>query len=786
MARAGETWAPGALIPGTDYRIVRLIGRGGFGEVFEVEHVHLTRRFAVKVLSRAHAGRGDLVERLVREARSLARLHPHPNLVEVTDMRRAADGRAFLVMERLRGRTLSEALRGGGAMPIGHAADVMRQLLRALGAAHRIGLVHRDVKPSNIFLCDDGVVKLLDFGIVKVLTETGGSQTMPGSTVGTPGYMAPEFLEGATPDARSDVYSAGVVLWEALAGHSPFLPGQLGHELLACVLTQGIPALEDRGHAALPAALRAVVRKATARKPAARHASADDFALALEAALREGDVPRPARVFDPNALPPAPAATGANTAPGRDDATTGRLAQPAPSEPFDGEAADTVRGFAGDGPLGASLRSLFDEPARGASESMPAGTLDLVSVPNPDRVEYALARLPTPPSGTHAPRAHGAGGRRVVLELPPGAVTPPPSAKALAFAPTLASVDAFAEPPPELAPPRTPALSTAERPPPRAPALSTLERQARDMPTPTAVPNVIGDCEGEARVTAEQGGVASTGEAPGKDRGRRARLPRAGFAVIAGAVAIGVTWACLRGGPSREAARAPSPVDAASAAAAPSGGPELAPRASLASAASLSEPARQGQEGGAPDPVASAEPAPPPATSTGTPVVASAGPVAASASSVASAGSVVAAVGSVAVPDAPASASAALAAPDRPTEPGSLVAPGSLAGPGPSAVPGSLAGPGPSAASGSLGSSGPAAPSGVTPAVPVPVVAAAPSEVTAGHEVPSAGPRSAQASSKHGPSEGRPPAKPKSEPPVGAARKPGGSSKKGRGPGTDF
>ncbi|MCU0686472.1 MAG: serine/threonine protein kinase, partial [Polyangiaceae bacterium] len=297
------------MIPGTDYRVVRLLGRGGFGEVFEVEHVHLTRRFAVKVLSHAHAGRGDLVERLKREARSLARLHPHPNLVEVTDLRESSDGRAFLVMERLQGRTLGQTLKAGHPVPSGLAADVMRQLLRALGAAHRIGLVHRDVKPSNVFLCEGGTVKLLDFGIVKVLAEDGGVQTTPGAAIGTPGYMAPEYIAGSAPDARSDVYGAGVVFWEMLAGRAAFAPrlGEGGHELLARVVAEGVPTLESSGRGDLPEGLREVVRKATARHPEKRFSSADDFGLALETALRCGDLPRPARVLK---AAPAPGPQG--------------------------------------------------------------------------------------------------------------------------------------------------------------------------------------------------------------------------------------------------------------------------------------------------------------------------------------------------------------------------------------------------------------------------------------------------------------------------------------------
>ncbi|HEU4535155.1 MAG TPA: protein kinase, partial [Polyangiaceae bacterium] len=373
MAGAGEGWAFGEVIPGTDYRLVGLLGRGGFGEVFEVEHVHLTRRFAVKVLSGAHAGRGDLVERLKREARALARLHPHPNLVEAIDLRQSSDGRAFLVMERLQGRTLGQSLRVGRPVPSGPAADVMRQLLRALGAAHRLGLVHRDVKPSNVFLCEGGLVKLLDFGIVKVLSDEGGVKTTPGSAIGTPGYMAPEYIDGAAPDARSDVYGAGVVFWEMLAARPAFAlrAGEGAHELLARVLTDGVPALEDEGRDDLPSALRDVVRQATARRPEARFASADDFGRALEAALRRGDVPRPARVLK---------------------------ASPAPA-PQQGGAGG------GRGPLG---------PSRASRGAQPCGAPHTIQTPH---AASALGAL-RPPAPRTAPAAHVPPPRRTLSSFP--------------------------------------------------------------------------------------------------------------------------------------------------------------------------------------------------------------------------------------------------------------------------------------------------------------------------------------------------------------------------------
>ncbi len=675
MARPSEAWAPGVVIPGTDYRIVGLIGRGGFGDVFEVEHVHLTRRFAVKVLSHAHAGRGDLVERLKREARALAQLHPHPNLVEVTDLRESSDGRAFLVMERLRGRTLGESMRAGRPAPIAQAADVMRQLLRALGAAHRVGLVHRDVKPSNVFLCDGGVVKLLDFGIVKVLHEKGGGQTMPGAAVGTPGYMAPEHVEGVTPDARSDVYSAGVVFWEMLAGGSPFPSDLCGHELLARVVTQGVPALEDEGHGALPAGLRAVVRRATERRPEARYASADEFALGLEEALRGDDVPRPGRVLkagpprpraegtapegaappvspagrashpalpagrashpalpagraSPPALPvgraslpvlpagrashpvlpagrallsPPPAHRASPLAPNTprvryDAVTVTPPASPAAPAASDDEAADTLRAPYED--AAASLCALFEDADAG--EGSVVSTPEVDSVPNPDRVEYAVAYPPAPHAG-----ARGAS-RRVVLGPPP--VRPAASGareRALAFAPTLPSAAALAD----RAPPDAGPASEAPAALARAPYLSTVETKVRNMPTPTAVPALAQPVEPAGPPPAR--GAA----APGALAARARRASRSGLAAIGLIAALGLAWVYGRGGTRR-----PDGTDSnlyvyvapAAAASLPTGHPARPPSAGaappVAADAAPSGPAADAAPSG---PAADAAPSPP-------------------------------------------------------------------------------------------------------------------------------------------------------------------------------
>ncbi len=230
---AVEIPLPQGGLSSTPYRILGELGRGGMGTVFEAEHIALEKRVVVKLLHPQLAGEPRLVERLRREARSLARL-ASPFVVAVSDMGRTADGGTYVVMERLVGRTLRQELRERGALPLHEAIGWTRQVLSGLGAAHRIGIVHRDVKLDNLFLCDatdeePRRLKLLDFGIAKVLghpgrqPETAGSQrTEEGTILGSPRWLAPEQARGQAVDARADIYAVGVLLYTLVVGHGPF------------------------------------------------------------------------------------------------------------------------------------------------------------------------------------------------------------------------------------------------------------------------------------------------------------------------------------------------------------------------------------------------------------------------------------------------------------------------------------------------------------------------------------------------------------------------------------
>ena len=233
----------GEVILGTRYRVLSLIGVGGMGSVYEVEHVELGKRFVLKALLRELSRRDDLVQRLRNEWRALARLQ-HANIVNVTDAGTSGTGVPFYVMERLDGDTLAEVLRQKRCLHVLEAVHIAACVLEALSAAHDIGIIHRDVKPANVFIGSGGGVKLLDFGIAKIADATG-VVTARGLAVGTPRYMSPEQARGERVDGRSDIYASALILYEMLAGVGPFDDVHEANELLLAHLAREAPPLSS-------------------------------------------------------------------------------------------------------------------------------------------------------------------------------------------------------------------------------------------------------------------------------------------------------------------------------------------------------------------------------------------------------------------------------------------------------------------------------------------------------------------------------------------------------------
>ena len=248
-----------------DYRIDRKIGKGGMGDVYLAVHTLIGKRAAIKVL------RGDsdpaAVDRFVAEARVVNEIG-NSNIVDVFAFGTAPDGRAYLVMEWLQGETLRARLTRG-KLDVETACRIARQLVRALGAAHGNRVVHRDVKPDNVFLVEgDGLtVKLLDFGMAKLLKTDRMTQTASGAFVGTPMYVAPEQARGLAIDHRADIYTLGGVLFEMLTGQPPFV-AKSAFEVISMHMTQ--PAPRPSSLVELPAELDELVEAMLAKEPAVR------------------------------------------------------------------------------------------------------------------------------------------------------------------------------------------------------------------------------------------------------------------------------------------------------------------------------------------------------------------------------------------------------------------------------------------------------------------------------------------------------------------------------------
>jgi hypothetical protein len=283
------------------YRLKRRIGTGGMGEVWLAYHPALKRDVAVKILRTSEANEANIT-RFEREVRATAEL-VHPNTVRLFDFGATEDGVLFYAMELLEGQTLTEVVAREHGLPPERAVYLVAQASRALAEAHRRGIVHRDVKPDNLFLTSLGgehdFVKLLDFGIVKVLTEDftaiGQRLTRAGAVLGTPHYMSPEQAAGEKVDARSDVYALGAVLYYALTGAPPFEEANAAKILMAHLRDPVVPP-SVRATRPIPDDVEAIVLRCLEKEPGRRYASAAELAEALGAcSLARTWVPVPPR-----------------------------------------------------------------------------------------------------------------------------------------------------------------------------------------------------------------------------------------------------------------------------------------------------------------------------------------------------------------------------------------------------------------------------------------------------------------------------------------------------------
>src|SRR3954469_19966185 len=301
----GEETQPGQPFDGR-HRNLGQLGAGGRATVYLAEDSSLGRKVALKVMAERYAEDGEFVERFRREAQAAARLN-HPNIIAVYD-RGEADGRPYIAMEYLQGRTLKQVIQKEGPLPPERAIAVAIQVLAGLRYAHEHGVVHRDVKPHNVLVGDDGRIKVTDFGIA----HAGDPQmTEVGSIVGTAQYLSPEQARGRGVGPQTDIYSLGVVLYEMLAGRVPF-EGDSSVAIAMQHVSDEAPPLRSVAPL-VPESLAMVVSHAMLKEPTQRYGSAEEFAADLDR-VRRGLVPAATALIEmpprePTELVPAVEAT---------------------------------------------------------------------------------------------------------------------------------------------------------------------------------------------------------------------------------------------------------------------------------------------------------------------------------------------------------------------------------------------------------------------------------------------------------------------------------------------
>ena len=311
--------AEAGTILGGKFVIEGVLGRGGMGVVYAARHRELDQRVAIKCLLPHALAQPEIVERFAREARAAAKIHGE-HVARVIDVGRFDDGTPFMVMEYLHGRDLAEELAQKGRLAIEDAVRYLLETCEALAQAHVTRIVHRDLKPSNLFLAETPgrrpIVKVLDFGISKIIDGASDAITKTASVMGTPYYMSPEqLLSSKSVDERSDIWALGIILYELLDGQPPFT-GETAPEVIAKIV-QNTPSSLRATRPDVPPALEALISRCLQSKPAQRFANVAQLASALlpfaDASARES-VAAIARVLgvDLDAAPaPAPAFEGA-------------------------------------------------------------------------------------------------------------------------------------------------------------------------------------------------------------------------------------------------------------------------------------------------------------------------------------------------------------------------------------------------------------------------------------------------------------------------------------------
>jgi serine/threonine-protein kinase len=274
------------LVLSDRYRILRKVGEGGMGAVYQAEHALIEKRIALKVLFPELTRRTDLVARFLQEAKAASRIG-HENVIDISDFGQSPEGLVYIAMEYLDGRDLSQLIKSDGPQPWPRARPILMQIAKALRAAHEHGIIHRDMKPENVFLIQregrPDFVKVLDFGIAKSVNDDAGGPrlTQAGMIFGTPEYMSPEQAQGQTPDHRVDVYALGCLMYHLLTGDVPFHADNFMGILTKHMLEPVVPLRKRNPGLGIPADVEAVCMRALEKDRDKRWQDMDAFYRAL-------------------------------------------------------------------------------------------------------------------------------------------------------------------------------------------------------------------------------------------------------------------------------------------------------------------------------------------------------------------------------------------------------------------------------------------------------------------------------------------------------------------------
>jgi serine/threonine-protein kinase len=418
--------ADGSLIADR-YRVIGRLGQGGMGQVYLAEHVRMGRKSALKIMNPGMAHDPDAVNRFNREAANASRIN-HTNVASVYDFGETEDGLLFLAMEYVEGQPLSTIIAREGALPLTRAASIARQVAAALRVAHHLGIVHRDLKPDNIMIARDidgsELVKVVDFGIAKAVANEGQKVTRTGLSIGTPEYMSPEQLASENVDARSDIYSLGLVTFAMLTGELPFPAVTTRETLVARLVDKPATLAAVRGDVAWPSGLQAVMDKVLASNAVDRYQDSADFAKDLAAAL-ETPLNAPSGIDASAATRLAASISGARTVPSRPVVPPTREAPPSTpvmlSDPGRGRRRLMLGVVGGSMLLGLiailaqysrpprrAARTVVQAPAAGASQGAATGASAGSGQQAPRAPTSATTKTPT----------------RVRPDAPPGVVAP--------------------------------------------------------------------------------------------------------------------------------------------------------------------------------------------------------------------------------------------------------------------------------------------------------------------------------------------------------------------------